>query len=89
MRESISVNKKKRGRPAGQMFPTAVQVRLSTEQVKAIDAWIASQMPNKKLSRSEAIRILTEAAIMADVVLRHDGTIELHQLKPFKPSQDR
>jgi hypothetical protein len=90
MTESISVNRKKRGRPVGQVFPTAVQLRLSTEQVKALDEWIASQMTNKKLSRSEAIRILTEAAIKSDfVVIRPDGTLMVGDAKTHKPSRDR
>lgn len=57
MRKSITVNTKKRGRPFGQEFPVAVQVRLSKNQAAALDRWRGDR------SRSEAIRQLIEQAL--------------------------
>src|SRR4051812_49197489 len=84
---SLPVNTKRRGRPPGQTLPVAVQLRLSVDQMKAVDAWIASQPPVKRLSRSEAIRVLVEAALKADFVgIDPDGQVTLGQVKSSKRS---
>ncbi len=60
---SILADEKKRGRPPGRAYPTTYPVRLTAEQVTAIDAWRAAQ-PDKP-SRSEAIRRLVERGLKA------------------------
>jgi len=54
---SIPVDEKRRGRPPGSNFASAIPVRLTPAQRGAVDAWIADQ-PDPKPSRSEAIRHL-------------------------------
>jgi hypothetical protein len=63
MRESIPVNAKKAGRPAGRDFPVSVQLRLTEAQANAIDNWRRAETDIP--SRSEAIRRLVEEALKA------------------------
>jgi hypothetical protein len=63
MDESIPVNPKKAGRPAGRDFPVSVQLRLTEGQASAIDDWRRAEVDIP--SRSEAIRRLVEEALKA------------------------
>jgi hypothetical protein len=62
MAKSITVNTKKRGRPAGQEFPVSVQVRLNEKQAAALDALVKAQGAT---SRSDGIRRLLDGALPA------------------------
>jgi len=53
--QSISDNKKSRGRPVTTGTGTMVGVRLQSDQLAELDAWIATQ-GEPKPSRPEAIR---------------------------------
>lgn len=59
---SIPVVEKKRGRPPGEKFAPPTPIRLTAEQLAAIDDW-RRQEPDLP-SRSEAIRRLVEFAIL-------------------------
>src|SRR5439155_19736851 len=61
MARSISVKRKKRGRPATGTDPL-VGTRMSHELIRLIDAWAA----NTKTTRSETIRRLVEQALLKD-----------------------
>jgi hypothetical protein len=61
-RKSVSVVRKKRGRPATGQNPVSA-IRLSPALRSAIETW-AKQQPDKP-SRSEAIRQLVEFALKA------------------------
>jgi Arc/MetJ-type ribon-helix-helix transcriptional regulator len=60
MAKSISVKRKKRGRPATGVYPL-VGVRMPPESREEIEAWAAEQ--DDKPSLSEAIRRLIEEAL--------------------------
>jgi len=64
MLKSITVKRKKRGRPATGQTPF-VGVRLSTTLTDQVDDWAAKN--NGGLSRSEAIRRLVEIGLSAPV----------------------
>lgn len=57
--EEKSVHKKSRGRPAGRTFRETIPVRLTAEMLAAVDRWATS----KKLSRSEAMRLLIQRGL--------------------------
>ena len=54
---SIPVDEKRRGRPPGATFASAVPVRLTPQQLDGLEKWIAAQ-PEPRPSRSEAIRFV-------------------------------
>lgn len=54
---------KKLGRPPGRTYGETIPVRLTPEDVAAVDSWIEEQPA--KVSRSEAIRRLLRAALAA------------------------
>jgi hypothetical protein len=62
-RQTVVPEKKKRG-PAPTGKGTPVQVRLQPQQLKRLDAWIATQ-PEPCPTRPEAIRTLIDAGIDA------------------------
>jgi Arc/MetJ-type ribon-helix-helix transcriptional regulator len=51
----------KRGRPAGRHYRETIPVRLTPESIRAIERWMEQQP--KRMSRSEAIRRLLQAAL--------------------------
>jgi len=61
MAKSITVEGKKRGRPAGATYADPQPVRLTPEQMERVDAWRAAQKDAP--SRSEAIRRLVEKGL--------------------------
>jgi hypothetical protein len=93
MKKSITVNTKKRGRPAGQEFPVSVQLRLDEVQAAAIDAWRRGQ-PDPP-SRSGAIRALVQRALdaapAAPLLDQQLARVEqkLARKIPAKPSPER
>ena len=62
MKSSITVKRKKRGRPATGTDPL-VGVRFAQSQIDAIDAWATGG--KETLTRSEAIRQLVELGLKA------------------------
>jgi len=60
-KQSKTVHKKTRGRPAGVKFSGTIPVRLEPAAVAAVDAWAAE----REFSRSEAIRRLVDLALTA------------------------
>jgi hypothetical protein len=59
MTQSISDNKKSRGRPITTGTGQMIGVRLQHDQLAALDAWIAGQEPSP--TRPEAIRHILAA----------------------------
>lgn len=62
MAKSITVLRKKRGRPATGVDPQMC-ARMEPELIQQVEAWAASQ----RVSRSEAIRRLVQRGLSADV----------------------
>lgn len=58
---SIPVVEKRRGRPPGEKYAPPVPIRLTAEQIVAVDEWRRHE-PDLP-SRSEAIRRLVEFAV--------------------------
>jgi len=58
-KQSKTVHKKSRGRPAGIKYSETIPVRLEPAAVANLDAWAASH----EISRSEAIRRLVELGL--------------------------
>jgi Arc/MetJ-type ribon-helix-helix transcriptional regulator len=63
----------KRGRPAGRHYRETIPVRLTSESIWAIERWMEQQP--KRMSRSEAIRRLLQAALGTSA-RRKLGTLE-------------
>ena len=60
-KQTKTVHKKSRGRPAGVKYGETIPVRFEPETVRAIDAWAAWA----GVSRSQAIRRLVELGLKA------------------------
>jgi hypothetical protein len=60
-KQSKTVHKKSRGRPAGTKYSETIPARLEHATVAAIEAWATSH----DVSRSEAIRALLEIGLKA------------------------
>jgi hypothetical protein len=61
VKQSKTVHKKSRGRPAGSKYSETIPARLEPVTVAGLDAWAASH----DVSRSEAIRRLVELGLKA------------------------
>jgi len=62
---SIKDNPKKRGRPYTGGRGTMIGVRLPPDQLAALDTWVAQQP--RPLTRPQAIRLMVQAALTAEV----------------------
>jgi hypothetical protein len=60
-KQTKTVHKKSRGRPAGQRYAETIPARLEPTTVVAVDTWAAAN----DVSRSEAIRRLVEIGLKA------------------------
>jgi len=60
-KQSKTVHKKSRGRPAGVKFGETIPARFEPTTVEALDAWAVAH----DVSRSEAIRRLVEIGLKA------------------------
>jgi hypothetical protein len=60
-KQTKTVHKKSRGRPAGVKYGEAIPVRFEPETVEAVDSWAAWA----GVSRSQAIRRLVELGLKA------------------------
>lgn len=69
MKQSISVNANKRGRPVTTGTGTVIGVRMLDEPLAAIDSWITTQ-GDPELSRPEAIRRLVELGLAGATAVR-------------------
>jgi hypothetical protein len=58
-KQTKSVHKKTRGRPAGRAFGETIPVRLSAGMIAAVELWAVY----KSVSRSEALRTLIEIGL--------------------------
>lgn len=66
---SIAVERKKKGRPVGSSFADPMPMRLTTEQVDAIDAWRRSQ--DDPPTRTEAVRHILSDWLTGHGYLKH------------------
>jgi len=66
---SIAVERKKKGRPAGSSFADPMPMRLTTDQVAAIDEWRRGQ--DDPPTRTEAIRYILADWLTGQGLLRH------------------
>ena len=60
-KQSKTVHKKSRGRPAGKKYGETIPARLAPATLASLDAWAAAN----DMSRSEAIRRLVEVGLKA------------------------